>query len=576
MLTNSDQVRFGRILLFVDRYPDYHQEPEIGSAGWWESGIAVYGDAKRSLKPRRGHRYDPRGAYFRMQGFYTLSEAFAARDAKAKFRPNNRYTLVYVTPTPPFIDGLRAEGDDRPENLDVVADAGQIEGINLRRQAEWKTYQEQRRQRDEKSILENNNSVSARYLSEPAVKILADGIWSQSDIRISYIRSREQPSEFTIRVKDFDYCSGHARATEVGGEDDKPHTFAIKKIVWVEDPSTARRIENPLSESAVKFVSRYREKIEDRENYLAAVRSADPSVLRADVTLRQDGEYFVEGNGRAFAIEAPSILAANLFVAQLGRTVEDYHGGIWALIDVIVEAEIDWPAWRIYRTHVIRCGGKARGARPKLEDQDVNRTIHGNIPAEAYLAQNGIYAGISVYRPNEVPEAEYFEYPLQSFRTIYLTLRSLTAAARCEYVKKASNSERIFPKDANPFEGPFQAELERFHYVVGGGQADLVELLMLLPQSALYQPIKRSGVKPDAYEREAYVEFYKQNLGNGDLLRALRMEADEHFRLIQPPKLVNWQQFKMFRQQLKWMARAILDWHRGVINEPFALRILGA
>ena len=330
MLTSSDQVRFGRILLFVDRYPDYQQEPEIGSAGWWQSGSAVYGDAKRSLKPRRGHLCDPRGAYFRMKAFHTLSEAFAARDAKAKFRPNNRYTFVYVTPTPPIIDGLRTEGNDRPKHLDVVADASQIERINLLRQAEWKTYQEQRRQRDEKSILANNYSESARYLSEPAVKILADGIWSQSDIRISYIRSRELPCEFTIRVKDFDYCSGHAQATEVEGEDDKPHTFAIKKIVWVEDPTTARRIENPLSENAVRFVSRYKEKIEDRENFLAAVRSADPNVLKAGITLRQDGEYLVQGNGRAFAIEAPSILAANLFIAQLERTVEDYHGGIWA------------------------------------------------------------------------------------------------------------------------------------------------------------------------------------------------------------------------------------------------------
>lgn len=574
MLTNSDQVRFGRILLFIDRYPDYLQEPEVGSAGWWELGSAVYGDARRSLKPRRGHRYDPRGAYFRMQSFHTLSEAFAARDAKAKFRPNNRYTLVYVTPRPPIIDGLGAEGDEPTEHLNLVADVSQIEGINLRRQAEWKTYQEQRRQRDEKSILTNNYSESARYLSEPTVKILADGIWSQSDIRISYIRGREQPREFTIRVKDFDYCSGHARATVIGGEDDKPQTFAFKKIVWIEDPTTADRIENPLSENAVRFVSRYREKIDDRENYLAAVRSADPSVLKAGVTLREDDEYLVEGNGRSLAIEAPSILAANLFVAQLERTVEDYHGGIWALIGVIVESEIDWPAWRTYRTHVIRCGEKARGTRPKLEDQRVNRTVHGNIPAEAYWAQNEIYAGISVYRPDDVPEAEYFEYPLQSFRTIYLSLRSLTAAARCEYVKKATNSERIFLKDANPFEAPYQAELERFQYVVSGGQADLFELLMRLPQSALYQPIKRSGLKPDAYEREAYVEFYKQNLDNGDLLRALRMEADEYFRLIQPPKVVSWQQFKMFRQQLKWMARAILDWHRGTINDPFALRIL--
>lgn len=576
MFTNSDQVRFGRILLFVDRYPDYQQEPDVGSAEWWESGSAVYDDPKRSLKPRRGHRHDPRGAYFRMQGFHTLSEAFAARDAKAKFRPNNRYTLVYVTTSPPNTNGLRAKVDKRPEHLDVVTNASQIEVINLRRQAEWKVYQERRRARDENSILKNNYSDSAKYLSDPVVKILADGIWSQSDIRISYIRGRELPRELTIRVKDFDYCSGHARATEVGGDDDKPHTFAIKKIVWIEDPATDCRIENRLSDSTVRFVSRHREITEERKDFLAAVRSAEPNELRAGITLRQDGKYLVEGNGRAFSIEAPSILAANLFASQLGRTVKDYHGGIWALIDVIVEAEIDWPAWRTYQTHVIRCGTKARGDRLKLEEQHLPRTIHGNISAESYWAQNGIYSGVSVYRPDDVPEAEYFEFSLQSFKTIYLSLRSLTAAARCEYVKKASNSERIFLKDANPFDGPFQAELERYQYVVGGGCADLSELLMRLPQSALYQPIKLAGLKPEAYARDAYVEVYEHNLGNVDLLRALRMEANERFRFIQPPKFVTWSEFQMFRQQLKWMARVMLEWHRGALKEPFALRILGA
>lgn len=581
MLTDTDQLRFGRIVLFVDRYPDYLREPEVGSKGWWESGSAVYDDPKLSLKPRRGSRYDPRGAYFRMKGFDTLSEALAVRNAKAKFRPNNRYTLVYVTTSPPALDSMYgtqrvAECEGRSERMEVVENAEQIETINLRRQSEWKTYQAHRRENDEKAILANDYTKSAAHLNSPTAQILADGVWTQSEIRISYIRGKEQARDFIIRAKDFDYCSGHVRALEVGGEDDKPHTFAINRIAWIEDPVTARRIDNPLSDNTVSFAARHREKIEGWESFLADVRSGDSSVLRQGIELRPDGTYLLRGNGRAFAFEAPSVLAANLFAAQLEKTIDDYHGGAWALIDVIVEAEIDWPAWRTYQTHVIRCGDKARGGRPKLEDQHVPRTLQGNIPAEKYWAQNEIYAGIPAYRPDEVSDAQYFEYPLQSFRKIYHSLRSLPAPARCEYVKKASNSERLFQKDANPFGAQARDDLENSQHVVGGGLADLSELLMRLPQSALYQPIKLVGVKPDAYTRDAYVEFYKQNFANAELLRALRTEANENFRLIQPPKLVTWTEFQIFRQQLKWMANVMRQWHRGVIDDPFAYRILKA
>ncbi len=345
---------------------------------------------------------------------------------------------------------------------------------------------------------------------------------------------------------------------------------------WVTWSKTNARIENPLSAKIISRVDNYLNKIETRELTLSLARSADPVVPNAGVIQRGEEVFRIDGDGVPLTIVAPSLSAANLFATQLEMTAANYHGGIWALIDVMVEAEIDWPAWRLYMAHVLRLGDKARAGKPRLFEQSLQLTKSGDYSVEEYWRQNELYAGVEAYMPEEVPASQYFEYPIHPFRQIALALRAVPPASRCEYIKKAMNSDRIVARNACPFDDGARLILEQLQLLVPGGQAELSELFRRLPQSALYQPIKQLGLKPEAYAVEAYIEFYRRNLDNYDLLQALRAHVSEIFFLVQPPKPLNWQQFQMFRQQLKWMGKAILDWRRGCIHDSIAGHLLRA
>lgn len=348
-------------------------------------------------------------------------------------------------------------------------------------------------------------------------KFLLEAKKQKAKVQVCYMGGEAPGSERFLYIKSTSLKNQDFIATE-DVRDGKEKTFSYRKLYWAKYPEASARVENP---DALKYLESHlsREgRKRDLERAVEIDRLGCTDTLTNGATQIGERTYRIHINSLDIYVQAPSRWAINFFVNQFQRTIESYVGGIWQLIDVIIECEIDWPAWQAYLLHVNRIGAKARGSRPTLRQVNEGKK---KIPVQKYWEQSAIYQSLNTYRPEDVSDAEFFEFEPVPFASMYKSLRGLPVVTRIAYIKNAWDSLQKFSFKDCPF-------LEQDKNILEGCG------LLVTPSSS-----------------------------------AAKIRGE-----IFPPSGFSWHQFQAFRQQLKWMANAMVDLHCGAVRDPIAQHIL--